>query len=446
MSLDYCNEGDVKQLSNSDIEKFADLLTRSGRAEYSARKALCIKIGIEPHQLGFLRELADADFALELINYLHTIDNQQALCKLCNLLETVFQTGNYAADLKNIKSKFDFLTDNFPRHISFSNYTQTIRYQGKGKPLTLRYQGKSKPLKLLPYLANRKEQKAELDTAVQRWLNQVPSYPLVCIIHGDEYQSHDMFLKCLKKYFLPDSLNLDPKQTVIEKFLGWPAGLKNLDSLKDRLCINLANSVLNCSFATLEEINTTFCKYIDPVIIHTNLLTEDWQQQGFEILNKYLEFWQNWPDFIPGQKLIVCVFIKYQIKRQKQSEIFWYRSWFSYCRNLYNRHCYQDINHKIYKQLEALTASNFKQFNRLSGIVLPELTSVRRSQVENWAHSDAIQKLVDEVMTESLIDEIRDMFDLWEETHSSNTIPMDDLAENLNKLLTSIAVNEYNFS
>nr|MDJ0775850.1 hypothetical protein [Mastigocoleus sp. MO_167.B18] len=98
----------VEELNNSDLEKIVDLLIRSGRAEYSARKALCIKIGIEPHQLGFLRQSTDADFALELINYLHTIDNQQALCKLCNQLETVFKTGRYASDLNNIKSKLNF--------------------------------------------------------------------------------------------------------------------------------------------------------------------------------------------------------------------------------------------------------------------------------------------------------------------------------------------------
>ncbi|MER3493623.1 MAG: hypothetical protein C4323_15630 [Mastigocladus sp. ERB_26_2] len=96
---------DSQELSNSDREILTELLTRSGRAEYSARKALCIKIGIEPNQLTFLRQSTDADFALELINYLHITDDKQALWKICKELEVVFKRGKYAIDLESIKSK-----------------------------------------------------------------------------------------------------------------------------------------------------------------------------------------------------------------------------------------------------------------------------------------------------------------------------------------------------
>ncbi|WP_315790757.1 CHAT domain-containing protein [Fischerella sp. JS2] len=96
---------DFQELSNSDREILTELLTRSGRAEPSARKALCIKIGIEPNQLTFLRQSTDADFALELITYLHITDDQQALWKICKELEVVFKRGKYAADLESIKSK-----------------------------------------------------------------------------------------------------------------------------------------------------------------------------------------------------------------------------------------------------------------------------------------------------------------------------------------------------
>lgn len=97
----------VKELSESDREILTELLIRSGRAEYSARKALCIKIGIEPNQLGFLRQSTDADFALELISYLHSIGDKQALYKISKELEVVFKRGKYSADLENIKSKLN---------------------------------------------------------------------------------------------------------------------------------------------------------------------------------------------------------------------------------------------------------------------------------------------------------------------------------------------------
>ena len=96
-----------RELNNSDIERFTELLIRSGRAEYSARRALCIKAGIEPNLLGFLKLSADADFALELISYLHSIDDKQALWKICKELEVTFKRGKYAAVLETIKSKLN---------------------------------------------------------------------------------------------------------------------------------------------------------------------------------------------------------------------------------------------------------------------------------------------------------------------------------------------------
>ncbi|GAA6618432.1 CHAT domain-containing protein [Scytonema sp. NUACC26] len=96
-----------RELNDSDREVLTELLIRSGRAEYSARKALCIKIGIEHNQLGFLRQSTDTDFALELISYLHSIGDKQALCKICSELEVVFKRGKYSTDLKNVKSKLN---------------------------------------------------------------------------------------------------------------------------------------------------------------------------------------------------------------------------------------------------------------------------------------------------------------------------------------------------
>jgi hypothetical protein len=101
------NKPAPEELNDSDREILTELLIRSGRAEYSARKALCIRIGIEANQLGFLTQSTDADFALQLIDYLHSTDDKQALGKICKELEVVFKRGKYADDLGNIKSKLN---------------------------------------------------------------------------------------------------------------------------------------------------------------------------------------------------------------------------------------------------------------------------------------------------------------------------------------------------
>jgi CHAT domain len=101
------NKPAPEELNDSDREILTELLIRSGRAEYSARKALCIRIGVEANQLGFLTQSTDADFALQLISYLHSTDDKQALGKICKELEVVFKRGKYAADLESIKSKLN---------------------------------------------------------------------------------------------------------------------------------------------------------------------------------------------------------------------------------------------------------------------------------------------------------------------------------------------------
>ncbi|SRR5579883_2145670 len=301
------------------------------------------------------------------------------------------------------------------------------------------YQSKREPPSLLPYLPNRSDQEFEIGKALQLLLKQVIPSPLVCIIHGNESQSHDKFLERLRKFSIPRLLGLDPNQTVIKEYcLNWPAGLKNLDELSERLSKNLADNVLGYSFASLEEINATFCEYPDPIIIHTHLLTEDWRQQGFEILNKLMEFWQNWPDLIPGQKLIICVFIKYQSKRQKHSEKFSLKQIFRKLRSFCKWHRYQSINKKIFTQLKLINTSKKQHFNRLSCLVLSELTDINRMHVENWVRSEQTKQFVGEVMIQKLVDEVKDIFYRWEEQTSFDTIPMDELADELTRLLKSL--------
>lgn len=98
------NESDEEE---SDGEILAKLLTRSGRAAFAQRDALCIKIGIDSNQLDFLTLPSNEGFAIKLVNSLYQADDKNALCKLCKTLEPVFQRGNLAGDLANIKAKLN---------------------------------------------------------------------------------------------------------------------------------------------------------------------------------------------------------------------------------------------------------------------------------------------------------------------------------------------------
>ncbi|MBD2197406.1 MULTISPECIES: GUN4 domain-containing protein [Calothrix] len=91
-------------LQESDIETLANLLLRSQQSR--TREALCIRIGIDPQRIGFIRDSSDADFVTQLIYYLDNVGDQEALCKLCcQELFPIFNKSTYRAILEEIAVK-----------------------------------------------------------------------------------------------------------------------------------------------------------------------------------------------------------------------------------------------------------------------------------------------------------------------------------------------------
>lgn len=70
----------------SDEVVLADLLVRSGRASYTARRALCIQININPDELNFLAQTSDSDFALQFVNHLKQRDDRPSILRLRDVL------------------------------------------------------------------------------------------------------------------------------------------------------------------------------------------------------------------------------------------------------------------------------------------------------------------------------------------------------------------------
>lgn len=289
---------------------------------------------------------------------------------------------------------------------------------------------------LLPYLPNRSDQEFELGQKIQAHFQQSAKSPFVCIVHGDEFQSQDMFLERLQKVSLPRMLKLDTTENVIKAYcLPWPSGVKELEKIPEYLCKNLADSVEGYSFASAENINQTFCKYPAPIIVHTHLLTGDWECQGEGIIPKLLDFWNNWPELVPSQKIIVCIFIKYQVKRRKSTGFLWFLRPLKLIHRFMKHYRCCKLNQKISQQLYEISQLEFSQFERLNGVVLPKLSGISRTHVENWVRAEMTKEFIGEAKLEQLIHSVRDMFNHWESQTSSNTIPMDDLAEQLIELL-----------
>jgi len=92
---------DILRASTLDAAELADLVVRSGRADASARTALCIEIGLSPADVSFL-EGAARSFALNLVQHLVDTDNWRALDRLCAALRRPLKDGAYAARLESL--------------------------------------------------------------------------------------------------------------------------------------------------------------------------------------------------------------------------------------------------------------------------------------------------------------------------------------------------------
>ena len=273
----------------------------------------------------------------------------------------------------------------------------------------------------LSYLANRSSQEFELTEAIK---NRDKSRLLVCIIHGDELQSHYKFLERMRNDFLPHVLDLDQNKTTVKiKKMMYSSELKNLNELPKYLLMNLAKNLVNKGNTSLEEINEILNKS-SPMIVHTDLISDDWQKQGLHILNKLLEFWQDWHNQNTlNKEVIICICVKY-------IRIEWTWNIFAFLK----QYRYQQINKKMRKHIQEFSLIT-KNYDSLSVIILSELEAVGRADVENWADCEHTKNFIGEDKIQQLKDKIGDMFDKWQKQKSSSKIPMRYLADNLLEIL-----------
>ncbi|TBR60978.1 hypothetical protein B4U84_09160 [Westiellopsis prolifica IICB1] len=101
-----------EELNQDDLETLVDLLLISSKVK--TREALCIRLGISYYrQLGFINDLSEESFAINLINHLYEVGNTKAICQLCcKELEPIFKGGQRESILKEIVVKLNCTQDN----------------------------------------------------------------------------------------------------------------------------------------------------------------------------------------------------------------------------------------------------------------------------------------------------------------------------------------------
>ncbi|MBD2773058.1 RICIN domain-containing protein [Iningainema tapete] len=115
-------------LDELDIENLTKIVLRS--QQLRTREALCMRIGIDPRRLWFIRDSSDSDFVIQLINHLNEISNRKSLCKLCcdELLPIFRKSETSVAILEEIAVKLNCnqkLSHHPPTNSQTQNLTST---------------------------------------------------------------------------------------------------------------------------------------------------------------------------------------------------------------------------------------------------------------------------------------------------------------------------------
>ncbi|MBD2773057.1 hypothetical protein [Iningainema tapete] len=109
-------------LDELDIEKLAKIVLRSQQVR--TREALCMRIGVDPRRLWFIRDSSDSDFVIQLINHLNEVSNKESLCKLCceELLPIFRNSETSAAILEEIAVKLNCQQKLSHAHVNSSQH------------------------------------------------------------------------------------------------------------------------------------------------------------------------------------------------------------------------------------------------------------------------------------------------------------------------------------
>jgi hypothetical protein len=215
---------------------------------------------------------------------------------------------------------------------------------------------------LLPYLPNRRDQELELGELIRA--HDDKRRPLLCVVHGDEYQCSDKFLERIREESLPNiipeqmHLGVDLHPFVCDTF-------QSVNELYRKMLANLGELFINNMYATRNEVAQAIAQRQCPVILHTDMSTTDWQRGGhINIIHGFIKFWADWPVLsTQNSLLLVCLCFNYRDIEKT-----------SWLKRLFKR---PSVNQEIRNTFKDLASEHCR--------VLPELPSIERTHVEQWA-------------------------------------------------------------
>jgi hypothetical protein len=262
---------------------------------------------------------------------------------------------------------------------------------------------------IFPSLCNRSRQDALLESRLLEHVKSRPHRPFVCLVHGDAWERHDLFLERLRVTSLKRILDLGseiPEGNIYR--LRWPPELVNRRDAREMFLSDLAISLGR----NRENMAAFIAQHARPVIVYSEVLTREWAAQGSGLTKSFLDFWNRWPyDLPPGRMLIICLFLRYERAEPNAFE--------------YPKHA-SSIR-------EFLTKLKLSRYDGLGGVVLPELDPIAERDVMVWGTSVELMSVC----------AIRENMDVFEKdvaaiyrAEAKPKIPMTTLKPHLDAIVT----------
>jgi hypothetical protein len=259
---------------------------------------------------------------------------------------------------------------------------------------------------LRPHLPNRRPQERKLGKAIKGHCDK--QRPLLCLIHGEEYQCNERFVDRLAEYYLPTVV---PGDGITSCFVHCDFS-EDIDELHQEISQQLASSLKINPLAPPSEIVDAIIRERSPIIFHTDMCTKNWSRcEGVKVVYNFIEFWAKLA--LPSTHshlLLICLYFNY--KDVEQANFF---------KRLFKK---KSINDQIREEFRQLENENFLEKFGINGIVLPELVNIEKEDVEAWA-KEHLRSVWDIVRPK-----IADLF-----TSPDETMAMYDLARELRKIL-----------
>jgi hypothetical protein len=272
---------------------------------------------------------------------------------------------------------------------------------------------------LLPHLCDRSPQEEELDIALQRYKEQKPRRPFICIIHGGADECHDQFKERLQKNSLPKLLGFGNEDySIPDFFLTWPSSFVSREQFLTIFHRNLAERVISRT-ASRSDVSEFISGQPGPLMMYSYLSTSGWNVGSAEMMRAFMEYWGTFPDLPPGHSIIYFLFFTHKGASRK----------FTLSRN---------------RAVSFFKQQDFTGSGGVYGTVLPELVPVGEEDVKNWIRNDTIFRDFCPAHAPrfcELSGPLRDIRALFQQPHltvnvdAKPCLPMDTLVEYLARII-----------